>query len=270
MGFLWHFLWTSCPHHSWQVLLGNVMQKTVAKVLDNVVRVTPEVDVRRQRRKYIRDVVGAVLGDDDIVVHTTGNGIVIGSSSHEMRDDEEHHVSKEVIQVLQTAHHMRLSTRNMLKLERHCTRRGLLEGRSKPLPYVATAMEVSSGVVSRRSAPASPLLEVVPSKLTLRRACGTFNMLRQDGLLIIICADATALWQTSATNCDIHVTVWSKGVAAAGDVQRWATWWALDGPDDTHCLRAIDTKANLNQHVLNVLSTVDVWHLGNRIPSVCA
>ena len=49
-----------------------------------------------------------------------------------------------------------------------------------------------------------------------------------------------------------------------------AQWWALEGPDDTHCLRAIDTKANFNQDVLDVLSTVDVWHLGNRIPSVCA
>ena len=89
-------------------------------------------------------------------------------------------------------------------------------------------------------------------------------------LLIIICAHATPLWQTSATKCDIHVTVWLEGVAAAGDVRRWATWWALDGPDDTHCLRAVDTKANLNEDVLDVLSTMDVWHLGNHIPSVCA
>ena len=138
------------------------------------------------------------------------------------------------------------------------------------MPYVATALKVSSGVVSRRSAAVCPLLEVVQSQLTLSRACGTFNIPRQDRLLIIICADATPLWQTSATKCDIHVTVWSEAVAAAGDVRRWATWWALDGPDDTHCLRAIDTKANLNQDVLDVLPTADVWHLGNRIPSVCA
>ena len=53
-------------------------------------------------------------------------------------------------------------------------------------------------------------------------------------------------------------------------MRRWATWWALDGPDDTHYLRAFDTKAKLNKDVLDVLSTVDLWHLGNRIPSVCA
>ena len=125
-------------------------------------------------------------------------------------------------------------------------------------------------MVSRRSVAVCPLLEVVQSQLTLSRACGTFNMPRQDRLLIIICADATPLWQTSAIKCDIHVTVWSEGVVATGDVRRWATWLALDGPDDTHCLRAIDTKAKLNQDVLDVLSTAVVWHLGNHIPSVCA
>ena len=200
------------------------MQKAVTNFLGSVVRVTPywelEVDARRQRRKYIRDVVGAVLGDADIVVRATGNGIVIESNNHQVRDDNEQHVSEEVIQVLQTAHQMSLSTRNMLKLERNCTRRELMEGRSKLLPYVATALEVSSGVVSRRCAAVCPLLEVVQSQLTLSRACGTFNIPRQDRLLIIICANATPLWQTSATKCDIHVTVWSEGVADAGDVRR--------------------------------------------------
>ena len=32
----------------------------------------------------------------------------------------------------------------------------------------------------------------------------------------------------------------------------------------------MDTKANLNQDFLDLFSTVDVWHLGNHIPSVCA
>ena len=122
--------------------------------------------------------------------------------------------------MLQTAHQMSLSTRNMLKLERNCTRRELVDGRSRLLPSVATALEVLSGVVSRQSAVVCPLLEVVQSRLTLSRACGTFSIPRQDRLAIIICADATPLWQTSATKCDIHVTVWSEGVAIAGDVRR--------------------------------------------------
>ena len=35
-------------------------------------------------------------------------------------------------------------------------------------------------------------------------------------------------------------------------------------------ITAFHTKANLNQDVLDVFPTVDVWHLGNHIPSVCA
>ena len=146
VGFLWYFLCTWCPHSSWQASILNVIQKAVSNFLGSVVRVTPywdlEVDARRQKRKYIRDVVGTLLGDDDIVVRTTGNGILMESNNHEVR---EQHVSEEVIKVLQTAHQTSLSTRNMLKLERNCTRRELMEGRSQVLPYVATALEVSSG-----------------------------------------------------------------------------------------------------------------------------
>ena len=51
-----------------------------------------------------------------------------------------------------------------------------------------------------------------------------------------------ALWRTLGTKCDVHVAIWGEGVAAEGDVPRWVTHWALDGPDDTHFLQAIDTK----------------------------
>ena len=167
VGFPWHLVYTSCPHNSWKASILKVMQKAVANFLGSVVQVPPywdlEVDARRRRRKYIPDVVGSLLGDDDIVVRTTGNGIVIESNNHEVRDDNEQYVSEEGIQVLQTAHQMSLSTRNMLKLERNCARRELMEGRSKLLPYVATALEVSSGLVSCRCAAVCPLLEIVQS-----------------------------------------------------------------------------------------------------------
>ena len=67
----------------------------------------------------------------------------------------------------------------------------------------------------------------------------------------------------------MHVTIWLDGVATARDVRRCAPRWALDGPDDTHFLRHMDTKGDLNKQILDVPSTVDVWHLGQRIPSVC-
>ena len=45
VGFLWHFLCTSCPHNSWQASILNVMQKAVANFLGSVVRVTPYWDL---------------------------------------------------------------------------------------------------------------------------------------------------------------------------------------------------------------------------------
>ena len=94
--------------------------------------------------------------------------------SGEMRELDDDHVSEEVVQILQTARNMSLPTRNMLKLERQCTKRGLLAGRDKLLPYVATPLEVSSGVVSPRSAAVCPLVEVVQSQFMLSTACGTW------------------------------------------------------------------------------------------------
>ena len=82
-----------------------------------------------------------------------------------------------------------------------------MEGRSKPLPYVATALEVSSWVLSRQSAAICPLVEVVQSQLTLSKACGTLSATRQDYLLIITCADATRVWQTCAKTYTVVTTL---------------------------------------------------------------
>ena len=100
-----------------------------------------------------------MLKDADIVVRSNNNSTMIEFS--EMCEIDDDHLSEEAVQILQMACDMSLSTRNMLKLEPQCTRRELLAGRDKLLPYVATALEVSSGVLSRRSAAVCPLVEVV-------------------------------------------------------------------------------------------------------------
>ena len=37
---LWHFLYIFCPHNFWQVFILNVMQKAVANLVANLVRMT--------------------------------------------------------------------------------------------------------------------------------------------------------------------------------------------------------------------------------------
>ena len=106
--------------------------------------------------------------------------------------------------------------------------KGLTRGERQPffLPYVPTALEVLLSVVSWQSAAICPLVEVLRTQITLSRACGTFSVTRQDRVLIIICADATPLSQTSATKCDVGVPIWFQGVAAAGDVS-WRLYYIL-------------------------------------------
>ena len=70
---------------------------------------------------------------------------------------------------------------------------------------------------------------------------------RQDSVFIIICVYATPIWQFSVMKWDVHITISSEGAAATSDVQHQAFWCALDGPDDIHSVRAIGTKANINQ-----------------------
>ena len=54
-------------------------------------------------------------------------------------------------------------------------RREIMEGCSKLLLHITTAVEVSSGVVSRQCATVRPIVELVQSQCTLSRACGTFS-----------------------------------------------------------------------------------------------
>ena len=102
-----------------------------------------------------------------------GYSIVMESSDTHTHGDD--HVSEDVVQTLRTARDMSLSTRNMLKLERQCTQRELVEGRCKLPPCVDAALEVSR-VVSRQVADVCPLVEVVQSQLTLSEACGTCSV----------------------------------------------------------------------------------------------
>ena len=70
--------------------------------------------------------------------------------------------------------------------------------------------------------------------------------------------------RTTATRCDVYVHMWGAP-GQAGDVRRWATWWALDGPDDGRCLRAVDHVAGLNKQVEDLERDRDImWWGGGR------
>ena len=82
---------------------------------------------------------------------------------------------------------------------------------------------------------------------------------------VVLCPDATPLWRTSATRCDVYVGCWKGGPAAAGQPHHWATWWVMDGGDDTHPLRAMDDTASLNAQVQAVESALDILVPGRGV-----
>ena len=72
-----------------------------------------------------------MLRDADIVVRSDNISLVIECSKCTELDVD--HLSEEVVQILRMVRDMSLSTRNILKLERQCTRRELVAGRDKLL-----------------------------------------------------------------------------------------------------------------------------------------
>lgn len=77
--------------------------------------------------------------------------------------------------------------------------------------------------------------------------CSTVN----GNVRLIICADATSMWRTSATRCDVLLEA-HKDCGASGKPKNWDTWWILDGTDDETSLRAVDVKAQLNNQLLDI------------------
>ena len=65
----------------------------------------------------------------------------------------------------------------------------------------------------------------------------------------LVCADATPLWRDAATRCDVFDGVLLGGRASAGDPDKWAMCWVMDGSDDRGCLCAMDAGAGLNAQI---------------------
>ena len=126
----------------------HTMQQAVAPLVGSVDPVTTyqelEAATRHQRCKLLQFVVGTVPWDADIVVRGDNNSITIELS--EMRELDDDDVSEDVVQILRMAHKMSVFTPTMLSLERKCTRRQWRVGTYNLSPYVASALEVSSGV----------------------------------------------------------------------------------------------------------------------------
>ena len=148
---------------------------------------------------------------------------------------------------------------------RHCCWRDVADMRGQLTAYHAQPLFVKPAEGQPRVAAAATLRDVVMSCLELAQATEELEMPSCGEIPVVLCPDATLLWRTSATRCDVYVGCWKGGPAAAGQPHQRATWWVMDGGDDTHPLRAINDTASLNAQVQAVESALDILVPGHGV-----
>lgn len=158
----------------------------------------------------------------------------------------------------------------MCRARHCCTRKQLEVTRARLTPYTAETYRVSAQNMTQRSAAVVELRRLVEEQVNLALTCEVLT-LHNPEVWVIVCPDATPLWKTSATKCDVFVHIWGGeegGIRAAGRTGLWAMWWALDGPDDGGCLRALDDTCQLNADIL-ALEQEDIVIGGRRAKFQC-
>ena len=123
------------------------------------------------------------------------------------------------------------------------------------MPYRAKPYTICTSVLRMRAAACVPLGALVATQVLLGAGAGAVPHFLgpRRTILIVLIADATPLWKTSATRCDVGVCVWGDP-GTMGDMRRWALWWCTDGPYDAACMRAVDVAAGLNGQVVDLQS----------------
>ena len=137
----------------------------------------------------------------------------------------------------------RLSVRSLYKQARTCSRRDLQAARRDLLPYRAQGTVASIPGRPERAAAWCPLVEVVHSLHALHRLGPLFAAVRP--WWVVICVDGTNVWQAQATRGDVWLHT-PDGHLSPTCPASWASWFAMDGRDDTAGLLAMDAAADLN------------------------
>ena len=206
---------------------------------------------KTNRLTKLRNAIKWILADDEVQLQrsTVGGYTLVGGcmTTAVGVGEQWDAVEREAISVIRRAREQRMSFRQMYKQSRNCTRQDLRRVVRSLLPYKGYPLEVSPARARARRAGVADLVEVVKCQLRIAEALGV-KQIRTNAIMVILCVDATPLWRASATWCDVYVDIWG-GPEAAGDMGRWATWWALDGSDDAHLLRTLRNGARLREQV---------------------
>lgn len=140
-----------------------------------------------------------------------------------------------------------LSIRTLKRTIRRCSWRCVLRVRDELTPYRARTASVRPGLGRARVMSWVDLKDILRAQVAVADAQGDLVDDMKGPLKLIICADATPMWKTSATRCDVFLdcrrTKWGGNVlplpirattGACGRPANWSTWWIMDGSDDAN------------------------------------
>ena len=172
---------------------------------------------RALRVRLAQHAVRAILGDGDIEVRQGPGRIVYlrGGCATPREDSELCPEAKEALRVVRLGRIMQMSWRQIYQMPRHCPKSALRICRAKYIPYLASPLVVKSGAAPSMSGAVAPLAEIVRQQIVLAETLGT-PPLDTPKIWVILAADATPLWKSSATRCDVHVAVWGGGPTPRG------------------------------------------------------
>jgi hypothetical protein len=101
-----------------------------------------------------------------------------------------------------------LSWRTLKTLTRQCTWREVAQLRRELTLYQAKTASVSPGEGRQRVFSWTSLTDVLKALVNTARASGTMSVSRNQTVSLIVCTDATSLWKTSATRCDVYLDIY--------------------------------------------------------------
>ena len=235
----------------------------VARIQHAVQHVVPYFDLgpdqQRERLALAQPMVRAILQDPVVSFRRDATGVVSLVGGRMDNAGEVMAAAADVngyaVDVLRRARAMQLSMRQTLRLPRRCTRDELYDKACAN----AVRCRVRGHGGKKRAAAVVSLADLVGEQVRLAQEQGVFTPPRGTNKIpVLVCADATPLWRAAATRYDVFVGVWPGGLASAGNVDNWVTWWVMDGSDDRGRLCAIDAEAGLNAQIEHLQSNCNV------------
>ena len=246
-----------CPCPLPQVNSHNMEQALheLAKAVSKLgLKDSSELSARRQRDrfKFVEQAARIILakpvsGSTD----RQGHYVLRFSDDGQVDDSED-----EACEVLYAFREMHLPVRNLYRLRRVCRRSTLDAMRKRLLPYRPRLVPFKPASGRQRAGSVVELQDLVQFRIRLALARGTVQLTR-GCIWVVICFDATQVWKSGITRCDVYVDVHGSK-AQARYHRNWSTWFIFDGPDDAAPLCIADREGKLTQMVQDQIGRAHV------------